>query len=43
MEEYSWITSNVNLVLSADDVFMLVEKCEDMERKLNELKKTNGT
>ena len=31
--------SNVNLVLFADDVMMLAEKCEDMERNLNELKK----
>ena len=35
-------TSNVNLVLFADDVsgsMMLAEKCEDMERNLIELKK----
>ena len=29
----------MNLVLLADDVMMLAEKCEDMERNLNELKK----
>ena len=27
------------MVLLADDVMMLAEKCEDMERNLNELKK----
>ena len=32
-------TSNVNLVLFADDVMMLAEKCEDMKRNLNALKK----
>ena len=29
----------MNFVLFADDVMMLAEKCEDMERNLNELKK----
>lgn len=32
-------TSNVNLILFADDVMMLAEKCEDMKRNLNALKK----
>ena len=33
-------TTNVKLVLFADDVVMLAEKSENMERNLDELKKT---